>query len=525
MSTEKNIFSSEDREKDQLTIQPTKRDDGRAYGSLSSYDTSEIGKAVSLTMVNKPGAEGEVKQMYVELGLPSKAILEDDESIYSGSVQLGRLDTTKSRNVSNVQPDLTVTTAVESVIPPRLKRRPISEVPNHTDPVPASPRSIKRTSIALNEGLDQLMESANVLKEEPSQDSGETMRHATLTKLTSGISQDVNMSSDAFETAEGDSAVSSLDSTSTSAPLRLPKRPNAASLGKARQASLEYASKTSSPAKSLSSDVLSLRSLSSVRSGDDLIPKKQAKSPLVDVTPTLDGSDITEPVAHIPQTHTSESPNPNQRTIHHAPGTSNQLPNMTKANPVNPLVAEIGEHAVTNKTMIDTEKPNPKTVKELNAPSNPIDSGIDTPNVNPIDSSSLKNDSEIKSPEADNEYYDIDEPVFISQPAQARVVRDNIKPAKKKSVRRNKRNRKSDSELKLKPFSYATLVNLLESINGTVIGEEFNSLNLPVQEKQLIEKIIDLLSRLTSDMVIDESRYAIGIARLEKAHRVLEGFM
>ncbi|KAF8004683.1 hypothetical protein HF325_000140 [Metschnikowia pulcherrima] len=62
-------------------------------------------------------------------------------------------------------------------------------------------------------------------------------------------------------------------------------------------------------------------------------------------------------------------------------------------------------------------------------------------------------------------------------------------------------------------------------MNGTVIGEEFELLNLPMQEKQLIEKVIDSLSRLTLDMVTDNNRYAIGLERLEKAHRVLEGFL
>lgn len=62
-------------------------------------------------------------------------------------------------------------------------------------------------------------------------------------------------------------------------------------------------------------------------------------------------------------------------------------------------------------------------------------------------------------------------------------------------------------------------------MNGTIIGEEFNQLNIPIKEKQLIEKIIDSLSRLTSDMILDQQRYEVGIDRLEKCLRVLEGFM
>lgn len=121
------------------------------------------------------------------------------------------------------------------------------------------------------------------------------------------------------------------------------------------------------------------------------------------------------------------------------------------------------------------------------------------------------------------EYYDIEEPQIVSKPARAKSVKDSTKhPTRTKLKKKRKEKTKSQQ---LKPFSYHTLINLLESINGTIIGEEFNQLNLPMKEKQLIEKIVDQLSRLTSDMVLDEQRYEIGIDRLERALRVLEGFM
>jgi hypothetical protein len=119
---------------------------------------------------------------------------------------------------------------------------------------------------------------------------------------------------------------------------------------------------------------------------------------------------------------------------------------------------------------------------------------------------------QVKSKKDDaNDYYDIEEPEILH------------KPSTKKKSRSSMRKLKKDKELK--PFSYSTLIKLLESMNGTIIGEEFSQLDLPVKEKQLIEKIIDSLSRLTSDMVTDQARYEVGIQRLEKALRVLEGFM
>lgn len=125
----------------------------------------------------------------------------------------------------------------------------------------------------------------------------------------------------------------------------------------------------------------------------------------------------------------------------------------------------------------------------------------------------------------DDEYYDIDEPVVVEKPSRAKSVKDSTKHPKKSRTKSTKKKGKRESSTQLKPFSYHTLINLLESINGTIIGEEFNQLNLPVKEKQLIEKIVDQLSRLTLDMVLDEQRYEIGIDRLERALRVLEGFM
>lgn len=119
---------------------------------------------------------------------------------------------------------------------------------------------------------------------------------------------------------------------------------------------------------------------------------------------------------------------------------------------------------------------------------------------------------------------DADSPVLVHKPSKGKLVRESTRTHRKNKPKRAKSKRVRRELAPLKPFSYHTLINLLESMNGTVIGEEFNQLNLPVKEKQLLEKIIDSLSRLTSDMVIDQHRYEIGLLRLEKALRALEGF-
>lgn len=77
---------------------------------------------------------------------------------------------------------------------------------------------------------------------------------------------------------------------------------------------------------------------------------------------------------------------------------------------------------------------------------------------------------------------------------------------------------------KVKPFNYKTVARMLEATEGTAIGQEFNDLQLPVNEKRLLEKLVDALSRLTADMIADPARYDEGINRLNNALRALEGF-
>lgn len=116
--------------------------------------------------------------------------------------------------------------------------------------------------------------------------------------------------------------------------------------------------------------------------------------------------------------------------------------------------------------------------------------------------------------------------LVVKKPSRAKSVKDSTRVTPKHHHKKAKAKRvKEKRSSGLKPFSYHTIISLLESTNGTVIGEEFDQLNLPIKEKQLIEKIINSLSKLSLDMIIDESRYEIGISRLENALRALEGFI
>lgn len=75
-----------------------------------------------------------------------------------------------------------------------------------------------------------------------------------------------------------------------------------------------------------------------------------------------------------------------------------------------------------------------------------------------------------------------------------------------------------------KQFNAHTISQLLSMTNGTLIGSEFQDLPIPTEEKRSLERLVDSLSRLTADMVLDPDRYEEGLLRLKRAIRALEGF-
>lgn len=91
------------------------------------------------------------------------------------------------------------------------------------------------------------------------------------------------------------------------------------------------------------------------------------------------------------------------------------------------------------------------------------------------------------------------------------------KPSHKKRQTKKKRQ-------ELRSFDVDTLSQLLNVTKGTLIGSEFANLGMKIEEKRALEKLVDSLSRLTADMVLDPDRYEEGLRRLDKATKALEGF-
>ncbi|QHS76054.1 Nba1p [Saccharomyces paradoxus] len=145
-----------------------------------------------------------------------------------------------------------------------------------------------------------------------------------------------------------------------------------------------------------------------------------------------------------------------------------------------------------------------------------------TPNEDCRDTSGLKRDDTLKAihdrtkhissttNELDDDKY---EDIIEETPKKAKLKKDAKKKLdKKKSVK------------ELRSFDIDTLNQLLSVTKGTLIGSEFAQLGMKIEEKRALERLVDSLSRLTADMVLDPDRYEEGLKRLDKATKALEGF-
>lgn len=88
----------------------------------------------------------------------------------------------------------------------------------------------------------------------------------------------------------------------------------------------------------------------------------------------------------------------------------------------------------------------------------------------------------------------------------------------------HKNKQKAKRKREMRSFDIDTISQMLNVTKGTLIGSEFSNLGMKTEEKRALERLVDSLSRLTADMVLDPERFQEGMRRLEKATRALEGF-
>lgn len=520
--------------------------DRKSYMSgLSQYSEAnkEIAQQVSIKAINQ---QNEPSVKLSNTHDRSKSITEETNSVISSdSIQMGKLNTTSNR-VTN-EPNLSYQTNIEGAIPPRSSRRPKSEIvisnndlkkdidkfkKRRNSGIPKTKRHSKRLSIS--DDLDRLMESANSMKNfedddyyreggssknelpQPDSENDKTITEENDKQLPE---ENKRLAEDHQQSTQDDRQLPEEDKHQF--PLKEIMNKNEHELGHQRTGS-EISTDTYETAEGLKSQEMvnefkpslpprpsvekvkrAQRLSSQIQEQEKLSRKTSLES--TDKTQSLDESSTPK------QTAEKEEPKELKNTKNYGSLNHDQDTSRIKL-PKRQNSTRLASSGIIIDDDDDDEKFSIKEQGQFN-PTEPL--------------------SELLKEVQEDEFSDIEEPVLVNKPLKGKLVRESTTRSKQKSkpkrakLKKLKHNKKEliNSVNSLKPFSYNTLINLLESINGTVIGEEFNQLNLPIKEKQLIEKIIDSLSRLTSDMIIDENRYEVGIQRLEKALRVLEGFM
>lgn len=97
-------------------------------------------------------------------------------------------------------------------------------------------------------------------------------------------------------------------------------------------------------------------------------------------------------------------------------------------------------------------------------------------------------------------------------------------PKSGRAKSKSKRDAGSKRSKELRSFDIDTIAQLLNVTKGTLIGSEFANLGMKIEEKRALERLVDSLSRLTADMVLDPEKFTEGLKRLDRATRALDGF-
>ncbi|KAG7911716.1 hypothetical protein KL925_001813 [Ogataea polymorpha] len=159
----------------------------------------------------------------------------------------------------------------------------------------------------------------------------------------------------------------------------------------------------------------------------------------------------------------------------------------------------------TARSISESEEDNEKDETE---PLKKVNSGSTVSEESIFDQTAREQKLEGTEGVPEDDYEDIEEP--------------QEKPVPRASTKTKKRAKRPKS--RIKSFSYDTLARLLNATDGIVIGQEFADLDIPADEKYLIEQVVDSLSRLTANMMLNPNHYQQGCERLERVLGALEGF-
>ncbi|KAL3229766.1 hypothetical protein RNJ44_01902 [Nakaseomyces bracarensis] len=194
--------------------------------------------------------------------------------------------------------------------------------------------------------------------------------------------------------------------------------------------------------------------------------------------------------------------------------------------------ASFDEDSITEGTM--HKKDGSPTISDEQYISRPLpvtpqyDHTINREDTLKANKSANENNKYTRSQTVEDEYEDIndgdeyEEIQYTPVHQESENMNDTPKTASIASPK--KKNKKKSSKNEIRSFDIETLNHLMNVTKGTLIGSEFSNLGMKVEEKKALERLVDSLSRLTADMVLDPERYEEGLKRLDKATRALEGF-
>lgn len=114
----------------------------------------------------------------------------------------------------------------------------------------------------------------------------------------------------------------------------------------------------------------------------------------------------------------------------------------------------------------------------------------------------------------------LDEPIS----SKPQTNRSQDIPSRSSTARQKQSHKHSKKTSTSSAFDTNTLSQLLMITKGTLVGSEFANLGMQGDEKRALERLVDSLSRLTADMILDPDRYDEGIRRLNNAIKALDGF-
>ncbi|KAI5959204.1 hypothetical protein CANMA_004131 [Candida margitis] len=414
---------------------------------------------------------------------------EDESDFDESSILMGKIPTTTAAKNLQLNPDKTFETNVEGAIPARSPRRPTSMLPPDTTSkdvvVPdLGDKAARRRTMHITDDLDQLMQDAS------SMSSFNSMK---IRNASTRPEQELEVGGEEIgeNSAVFDTTAHSDDSDAESHGPEVPSH--------------RYSTGTSSTKMTPLLNKLAVEDDEDFDEGEDHSGHGNT---------TGNESDVIT----IAKRETSLPPRPSEENIRRARDVSANIQKQQQEQ-------QESQHPITGQDHYYVSDENTGHVGAADVNDDDQYYDIDEPIQHPPRGKSVK--SSIRRPARNITNTAVSMPPATSAPAPGTTTAQKEQPHSKKHKKKHKDKKAKSAPARgneLRPFSYKTLVSLLESMNGTIIGEEFNSLNIPIREKQLIEKIIDSLSRLTSDMILDEERYDVGLKRLEKALRVLEGF-